>query len=123
MQKKKAGQMIKNMLQYDIELLEIDTSGCEDVGSMSTNIFLDRKKQAKPIDYDNFFLINAFLKFISFIISLIIDKSGHFDVSPAKSKDLKFSNPKIISERPSKFNSDFPSRTSILEIVCVSNIL
>ena len=33
--KKKTGQIIKSMLQYDIELLEIDTSGCEDVGSMA----------------------------------------------------------------------------------------
>ncbi len=47
------------MLQYDIELLEIDTSGCEDVGSMSHDVFIERKNQAKSVDYDNFFLINA----------------------------------------------------------------
>ena len=57
--KKKTGQIVKNMLQYDIELLEIDTSGCEDVGSMSHDIFLERKNHAKPVDYDNFFLYNA----------------------------------------------------------------
>jgi bifunctional pyridoxal-dependent enzyme with beta-cystathionase and maltose regulon repressor activities len=57
--KKKTGQIVKNMLQYDIELLEIDTSGCEDVGSMSHDIFLERKSHAKPVDYDNFFLYNA----------------------------------------------------------------
>ena len=34
------------MLQYDIELLEIDTSGCEDVGSLSQDVFLERKNQA-----------------------------------------------------------------------------
>ena len=57
--KKKTGQIVKNMLQYDIELLEIDTSGCEDVGSMSHDVFIERKNQAKSVDYDNFFLINA----------------------------------------------------------------
>ena len=57
--KKKTGQIVKNMLQYDIELLEIDTSGCEDVGSMSHDVFLERKNQARPVDYDNFFLYNA----------------------------------------------------------------
>ena len=57
--KKKTGQIVKNMLQYDIELLEIDTSGCEDVGSMSHDVFLERKNQAQPVDYDNFFLYNA----------------------------------------------------------------
>ena len=57
--KKKIGQIVKNMLQYDIELLEIDTSGCEDVGSMSHDVFLERKSHAKPVDYDNFFLYNA----------------------------------------------------------------
>jgi hypothetical protein len=57
--KKKTGQIVKNMLQYDIELLEIDTSGCEDVGSMSHDVFLERMSHAKPVDYDNFFLYNA----------------------------------------------------------------
>ena len=57
--KKKTGQIVKSMLQYDIELLEIDTSGCEDVGSMSHDVFLERKNQAQPVDYDNFFLYNA----------------------------------------------------------------
>jgi DNA primase len=57
--RKKTGQIVKNMLQYDIELLEIDTSGCEDVGSMSHDVFLERKNQAQPVDYDNFFLYNA----------------------------------------------------------------
>ena len=57
--KKKTGQIVKSMLQYDIEVLEIDTSGCEDVGSMSHDVFLERKNQAQPVDYDNFFLYNA----------------------------------------------------------------
>ena len=57
--KKKTGQIIKNMLKYDIELLKIDTSGCEDVGSMTSDIFNERKSNAKSIDYDNFFLYDA----------------------------------------------------------------
>lgn len=57
--KKKTGQIVKNMLKYDIELLKIDTSGCEDVGSMTTEIFNQRKANAESVDYDNFFLYNA----------------------------------------------------------------
>jgi len=57
--KKKSGQIIKNMLEYDIEMFQIDTSGCEDVGSMTTENFNQRKENAKNIDYDNFFLYNA----------------------------------------------------------------
>jgi DNA primase len=57
--KKKSGQIIKNMLQYDIELFKIDTSGCEDVGSMSNEIFNERMSAAESVDYDNFFLYNA----------------------------------------------------------------
>ena len=57
--KKKTGQIVKNMLKYDIELFQIDTSGCQDVGSMSNNIFIQRKEKAKVVDYDNFFLYNA----------------------------------------------------------------
>jgi len=57
--KKKTGQIVKNMLKYDIELLQIDTSGCEDVGSMTSDVFNDRMSRADSIDYDNFFIYNA----------------------------------------------------------------
>ena len=57
--KKKTGQIIKNMLKYSIELFNIDTSGCEDVGSMSRQIFNERKQKAEVIDYDDYFLYNA----------------------------------------------------------------
>lgn len=57
--KKKTGQIVKNMLKYDIELFQVDTSGCQDVGSMSNDIFIQRKEKAEVIDYDNFFLYNA----------------------------------------------------------------
>tara|TARA_A100001015_G_scaffold179887_1_gene200071 strand:- start:1573 stop:2508 length:936 start_codon:yes stop_codon:yes gene_type:complete len=57
--KKKTRQIVRNMLEYDIELFQIDTSGCEDVGSMSSQVFLERKQKAEVVDYDNFFLYNA----------------------------------------------------------------
>ena len=57
--KKKTGQIIKNMLEYDIELFNVDTSGCEDVGSMTNQVFNERKQKAETVDYDNFFLFNA----------------------------------------------------------------
>ena len=56
---KKTGQIIKNMLKYDIELYQIDTHGCEDVGSMSKENFIERMVQANTVDYDEYFLYNA----------------------------------------------------------------
>ena len=55
---KKAGQMIKNMLQYNMEVFKIDTSTIEDVGSMSKDQFVIAMNNAKPIDYDSFFFEN-----------------------------------------------------------------
>ena len=52
---KKARQMIKNMLQYDLEVYKIDTSGCEDIGSMSREEFEKRKSNATLIDADTYF--------------------------------------------------------------------
>ena len=57
--KKKTGQIVKNMLKYDIELFQVDTSGCQDVGSMSSDNFIQRKQNAEVVDYDNFFLYDA----------------------------------------------------------------
>jgi DNA primase len=57
--KKKTGQIVKNMLKYDIELFQVDTSGCQDVGSMSSDIFIERRQNAEVVDYDNFFLYDA----------------------------------------------------------------
>jgi len=53
--KKKTEYIIKNMLKYDIELYLIDTSGCEDVGSMTKHEFLSRKDNAKRIEGDYLF--------------------------------------------------------------------
>ena len=55
---KKSGQIIKSMLKYDIELYQIDTYGCEDVGSMSKENFIERMNCATTVDYDEFFLYN-----------------------------------------------------------------
>ena len=57
---KKAGRMIKNMLEYDLEVFKIDTSGCEDIGSMSKEEFQKRKASAKPIDGDTYFFEDLF---------------------------------------------------------------
>jgi DNA primase len=55
---KKAGQMIKNMLQYNMEVFKIDTSTVEDVGSMSKEQFATALQNAEPIDHDHFFFEN-----------------------------------------------------------------
>ena len=52
---KKTGQIIKNMLKYDIELFQIETSDIEDVGSITKGEFLSRKEKAYPVSYDEFF--------------------------------------------------------------------
>ena len=54
--KRKTNQIIKNMLKYDLEVYMIDTSGCQDVGSMSKEEFLNRKSIAKEIDQDYLFM-------------------------------------------------------------------
>ena len=50
--------MIKNMLQYDMEVYKIDTSTVEDVGSMSRHQFDNAMDMAFPIDGDTFFFEN-----------------------------------------------------------------
>jgi len=52
---KKAGQMIKNMLQYDMEVYRIDTSTVEDIGSMSERQFYNAFQNAEPIESDFYF--------------------------------------------------------------------
>ena len=50
--------MIKNMLQYNMEVFKVDTSSVEDVGSMSKDQFVVAMNNADPIDYDSFFFEN-----------------------------------------------------------------
>jgi DNA primase len=52
---KKAGQMIRNMLQYDMEVYKIDTSSVEDIGSMSPDEFSWAFQNAETIDSDYYF--------------------------------------------------------------------
>ena len=56
--RKKSRQIVESMLKYDIELYQIDTAGCEDVGSMSKNTFSERYNVAQSVDYDTFFLLD-----------------------------------------------------------------
>ena len=59
---KKASWMIKKMVEYDMEVLKIDTSSSEDVGSMTPRQFHNAFQLAQPIDPDYFFferLLNA----------------------------------------------------------------
>ena len=55
---KKTGQIIRNMLYYDIELYKIDTSGFEDIAEMPLRTFLSRKQMAQAIDHDDYFLMD-----------------------------------------------------------------
>ena len=50
---------MKLLMRYGIELYCIDTSGYEDVGEMSKDVFEDRKKKAVFVDSDDYLLINA----------------------------------------------------------------
>jgi|TARA_R110000824_G_scaffold254224_2_gene443219 DNA primase len=54
----KERRIIEMLLRYDIELYKIDVSGYEDVGSMTKEIFEERKNNASFIDRDNYLLLN-----------------------------------------------------------------
>ena len=55
---KKENKVIAMLSKFDIELYKIDTSGYEDVGSMSKEVFADRKNKASFIDQENYLLLN-----------------------------------------------------------------
>ena len=55
---KKERQIIKMLLEYDIELYKIDVAGYEDVGSMPKEVFEERKKSASFIDRENYLLLD-----------------------------------------------------------------
>ena len=50
---KKARNLIKDMLQYGIELYKIDVRGFQDVGSMTKEEFVDRKNNALSMTAEN----------------------------------------------------------------------
>lgn len=55
---KKENKVIAMLSKFDIELYKIDTSGYEDVGSMTKEVFMDRKNNASFIDQENYLLLN-----------------------------------------------------------------
>ena len=54
----KERKIIKTLSSYDIELYKIDVSGYEDVGSMTKDVFEERKQNARFIDRDNYLLLD-----------------------------------------------------------------
>ncbi len=54
----KERKIIKTLLEYDIELYKIDVTDYEDVGSMSKEVFEQRKNNATFIDNNNYLLID-----------------------------------------------------------------
>lgn len=52
---KKAKYLIRDMLQYGIELYKIDVRGFQDVGSMTKAEFAERKAEALPMTADSLF--------------------------------------------------------------------
>ena len=56
--REKENKIIQTLLRYDIEMYKIDVAGYEDVGSMTKEVFQDRKNNATFIDRDNYLLLN-----------------------------------------------------------------
>ena len=56
---KKSKKIIKDLLNYGIEIYKIDTSGYDDIGSMTKNEFLRRKKEAALCDVNDYLLYEA----------------------------------------------------------------
>ena len=54
----KERRIIQTLLRYDVELYKIDVSGYDDVGSMSREVFKERKQNAALIDRDNYLLLD-----------------------------------------------------------------
>ena len=54
----KENKIIKTLLKYDIEMYKIDVSGYEDVGSMSKDVFIQRKQNATFIDGADYLLLD-----------------------------------------------------------------
>ena len=52
----KERKIISTLLKYDVELYKIDVSGYEDVGSMSHDVFVERKNSAIFVDQEEYVL-------------------------------------------------------------------
>ncbi len=55
----KERKIIKNLLQYDIEVYKIDTSDIEDIGAITKKDFADRKNAAQRIEDSSYILSDA----------------------------------------------------------------
>jgi bifunctional pyridoxal-dependent enzyme with beta-cystathionase and maltose regulon repressor activities len=55
----KERKIIKNLLQYDMEIYKIDTSDIEDVGAINKEEFAARKVAAKRIEDSSYILSDA----------------------------------------------------------------
>jgi DNA primase len=55
----KSMRLIKNLIQYGCEVYKVDVGGFDDVGSMSKQVFNERKENAIPMDLDTAFLYQA----------------------------------------------------------------
>ena len=55
----KERKILKSLLQYDIEVYKIDTSGVEDVGAMTKQQFAERKTAAIKVGDDSYILNDA----------------------------------------------------------------
>ena len=54
--KKKTLKVLKTLLEYDIELYQIDIDKAKDVGDMTKEEFLIAKEKAHPVTFDNYLL-------------------------------------------------------------------
>ena len=59
----KERKIIKNLLQYDMEVYKIDTTGIEDVGAMTKKEFAERKATATRVE-DSSYILNEALSSI-----------------------------------------------------------
>ena len=57
--KEKSLDIIKKLLTYDVELYMIEVYPYGDVGEMSSEQFIDRKKKAKRMDFDEYMISQA----------------------------------------------------------------
>ncbi len=61
---KKVGQLVKNLLRYDIEVYKIHTDDIEDVGSINKTEFQSRMQSATPVVFDDYFLMDELRRVI-----------------------------------------------------------
>mgnify|MGYP001165565457 CR=1 FL=1 len=55
---KKTNYIVRLFNRYDVDIKIVDTSNCEDVGSMSRQEFLSRKNNAEEPDVNEMFILN-----------------------------------------------------------------